>query len=77
MAASPLFILNVLNVKRLTYGGEEWTRCQEVKKIVSDYIKRFLIAVIMGCCVSLLFLGGKQTDTGMQDVKEVKYTFLE
>ncbi|MEO2074292.1 MAG: peptidoglycan DD-metalloendopeptidase family protein [Bacillus sp. (in: firmicutes)] len=27
-----------------------------------DYIKRFLIAIIMGLCVSLLFLGGRHTE---------------
>jgi hypothetical protein len=32
-----------------------------------DYIKRFLIAVIMGLCVSLLFLGVKQSETSMSD----------
>lgn len=26
-----------------------------------DYIKRFIIAIIMVLCVSLLFLGGKNT----------------
>ncbi|MFE8695613.1 hypothetical protein ACFYKT_04470 [Cytobacillus sp. FJAT-53684] len=30
-----------------------------------DYIKRFIIAAIMVACVSLLFLGGKNTQAGM------------
>lgn len=37
-----------------------------------DYIKRLLIAVIMALCVSLLFLGGKQTEARMLDSKEFK-----
>lgn len=28
-----------------------------------DYIKRFIIACIMGLCVSLLFLGGNMEQT--------------
>jgi hypothetical protein len=40
-----------------------------------DYIRRFLIAVIMGCCVSLLFLGGKYSDADMKDAKMVPATF--
>jgi hypothetical protein len=30
-----------------------------------DYIKRFLIAIIIGFCVSLLFLGGKHSEVSM------------
>jgi murein DD-endopeptidase MepM/ murein hydrolase activator NlpD len=34
-----------------------------------DYIKRFLIAIIMALCVSLLFLGGKHSEAaGTQDL---------
>jgi hypothetical protein len=41
-----------------------------------DYIRRFLIAVIMGLFVSLLFLGGKQADAGKQS-QEVGKTKAE
>jgi hypothetical protein len=34
-----------------------------------DYIRRFLIALIMGLFVTLLFLGGKQFDTGEKSIK--------
>jgi murein DD-endopeptidase MepM/ murein hydrolase activator NlpD len=37
-----------------------------------DYIRRLLIAAIMALCVSLLFLGGKQTEASVQDSKEIK-----
>ncbi|MDF2788393.1 MAG: peptidase [Neobacillus sp.] len=37
-----------------------------------DYIRRLLIAAIMALCVSLLFLGGKQTEASMQDSQEIK-----
>lgn len=38
-----------------------------------DYIKRFLIAIIMALCVSLLFLGGKQSQAaGFTGAKEMK-----
>ncbi|MFP7297800.1 peptidoglycan DD-metalloendopeptidase family protein [Neobacillus niacini] len=37
-----------------------------------DYIRRLLIAAIMALCVSLLFLGGKQTEASMQDSKEIQ-----
>ncbi|MEH7176720.1 peptidoglycan DD-metalloendopeptidase family protein [Neobacillus vireti] len=37
-----------------------------------DYIRRLLIAAIMALFVSLLFLGGKQTEASMQDSKEIK-----
>lgn len=37
-----------------------------------DYIRRLLIAAIMAVCVSLLFLGGKQTEASMQGRKELK-----
>ena len=37
-----------------------------------DYIKRFLIAIIMAVCVSLLFLGGKHSEAaGLQEQKEM------
>ena len=37
-----------------------------------DYIKRFLIAIIMALCVSLLFLGGKHSEAaGTQEVKVI------
>ncbi|MGG3470826.1 peptidoglycan DD-metalloendopeptidase family protein [Neobacillus pocheonensis] len=36
-----------------------------------DYIKRFLIAIIMALCVSLLFLGGKHSQAaGLNEMKE-------
>ena len=35
-----------------------------------DYIRRLLIAVIMGLFVSLLFLGAKQTEAGAVKIKE-------
>jgi hypothetical protein len=35
-----------------------------------DYVRRVLIAVIIGLCVSLLFLGGKHSDESMTDVKK-------
>ena len=34
-------------------------------KEMEDYIKRLLIACIMGACVSLLFLGGKNVQASM------------
>jgi murein DD-endopeptidase MepM/ murein hydrolase activator NlpD len=37
-----------------------------------DYIRRLLIAAIMALCVSLLFLGGKQTEASMKDSQEIK-----
>ncbi|MFZ7945096.1 MULTISPECIES: peptidoglycan DD-metalloendopeptidase family protein [Bacillaceae] len=37
-----------------------------------DYIKRFLIAIIMALCVSLLFLGGKHSEAaGVQESKRM------
>lgn len=41
-----------------------------------DYIRRLLIAAIMALCVSLLFLGGKQTEASMQDAKEIKTEWI-
>jgi hypothetical protein len=41
-----------------------WLRIDSRRKLMRDYIKRFLIALIMGLFVSLLFLGGKQFETG-------------
>jgi murein DD-endopeptidase MepM/ murein hydrolase activator NlpD len=47
---------------------EERTIYKEEKKGMRDYIKRFLIAIIMALCVSLLFLGGKHSEAaGTQD----------
>jgi hypothetical protein len=37
-----------------------------------DYVKRFLIALIMGLFVSLLFLGGKQFETGKSSSNDYK-----
>ncbi|MFJ5715692.1 peptidoglycan DD-metalloendopeptidase family protein [Neobacillus sp. NPDC093127] len=38
-----------------------------------DYIKRFLIAIIMALCISLLFLGGKHSEAaGRLETKEMK-----
>ena len=37
-----------------------------------DYIRRLLIACIMGACVSLLFLGGKMVQADLDIKKEIK-----
>ncbi len=42
---------------------------------MQDYIKRLLIACIMGACVSLLFLGGKNVQASM--VGEIENNFEE
>lgn len=41
---------------------EERDKYKEEKETMRDYIKRFLIAIIMALCVSLLFLGGRHSD---------------
>jgi hypothetical protein len=41
-----------------------------------DYFKRFLIAIIMGLCVSLLFLGGKHFETSMSDMKGNNHYYM-
>jgi murein DD-endopeptidase MepM/ murein hydrolase activator NlpD len=51
-------------------GGED--KIKEENNQMRDYIRRLLIAAIMALCVSLLFLGGKQTEASMQDSKEIK-----
>lgn len=51
-------------------GGED--KIKEEKEQMRDYIRRLLIAAIMALCVSLLFLGGKQTEASMQVSKELK-----
>jgi LysM repeat protein len=37
-----------------------------------DYIKRFLIAIIMALCISLLFLGGKHSEASMPNENDLK-----
>lgn len=51
-------------------GGED--KIKEENNQMRDYIRRLLIAAIMALCVSLLFLGGKQTEASMQESKEIK-----
>ncbi|ETI66824.1 peptidoglycan DD-metalloendopeptidase family protein [Neobacillus vireti] len=42
-----------------------------------DYIKRFLIAIIMALCVSLLFIGGKHSEAaGMLETNEMKNRWI-
>lgn len=41
-------------------------------KKMRDYIKRVIIALIMALCVSLLFLGGKNTEASMKGSREIK-----
>ncbi|MGG3561412.1 peptidoglycan DD-metalloendopeptidase family protein [Neobacillus rhizosphaerae] len=42
-----------------------------------DYIKRFLIAIIMALCVSLLFLGGRHTEAASEpETAEVKERWI-
>jgi murein DD-endopeptidase MepM/ murein hydrolase activator NlpD len=41
-------------------------------KKMRDYIKRVIIALIMALCVSLLFLGGKNTEASMKGASEIK-----
>ncbi|CAH2715700.1 hypothetical protein BACCIP111895_02884 [Neobacillus rhizosphaerae] len=42
-----------------------------------DYIKRFLIAIIMALCISLLFLGGKHSEAAsLSDTKEIKDSWI-
>ncbi|WP_237389599.1 peptidoglycan DD-metalloendopeptidase family protein [Bacillus sp. USDA818B3_A] len=43
---------------------------KEDKLVMRDYIKRFLIAIIMALCVSLLFLGGKHSEAAGTDTVE-------
>lgn len=43
-------------------------------KRMSDYIKRFVIACIMGLCVSLLFLGGKNVHAVESGFSNMEYT---
>ncbi len=38
---------------------------------MQDYIKRLLIAGLMALCISLLFIGGKQTQAEMLDIPEL------
>jgi murein DD-endopeptidase MepM/ murein hydrolase activator NlpD len=47
-------------------------KIKEEKNQMRDYIRRLLIAAIMALCVSLLFLGGKQTEASMQESIEIK-----
>lgn len=47
------------------------TRYKEDKKVMRDYIKRFIIAIIMAICVSLLFLGGKHSEAAGINKNEV------
>jgi murein DD-endopeptidase MepM/ murein hydrolase activator NlpD len=47
-------------------------KIKEENSKMRDYIRRLLIAAIMALCVSLLFLGGKQTEASMQDSKEIQ-----
>jgi murein DD-endopeptidase MepM/ murein hydrolase activator NlpD len=54
----------------MVFGRED--KIKEEKNQMRDYIRRLLIAAIMALCVSLLFLGGKQTEASMQESREIK-----
>lgn len=41
-----------------------------------DYIKRFLIAIIMALCISLLFIGGKHSEASMTDENDLKVGWI-
>jgi murein DD-endopeptidase MepM/ murein hydrolase activator NlpD len=51
-------------------------KIKEEKNQMRDYIRRLLIAAIMALCVSLLFLGGKQTEASMQDGNEIRVGWI-
>jgi murein DD-endopeptidase MepM/ murein hydrolase activator NlpD len=55
-------------------GGED--KIKEEKNQMRDYIRRLLIAAIMGLCVSLLFLGGKQAEASTPDSKKFEVGWI-
>lgn len=42
-----------------------------------DYIKRFIIAIIMVLCVSLLFLGGKTVGAHTTESKDISVELFQ
>jgi murein DD-endopeptidase MepM/ murein hydrolase activator NlpD len=56
---------------------EERKDIRRKKEDMRDYIKRFLIAIIMALCVSLLFLGGRHSEAaGPSDQTVVKENWI-